>query len=121
MHQPIGSRSPIVANPTLNLLGSPHYNGKHPCHGAFLRGTALASSLRRVHFILRRRLFKIMRIITGAALSASLSAASAAFFPLCAQQLASVNTNATVESLDSIVVLGTTRQDITALTSTAPV
>ena len=62
-----------------------------------------------------------MRISTGAVLAASLSAASMTVSPLHAEQLASTNSDVTEESLDSIVVLGTARQDITPLTSTAPV
>jgi iron complex outermembrane receptor protein len=68
-----------------------------------------------------------MRIFPGAAATAVLSTAAAAFAPLQAQQVA--NNEATLADttanpstdLDSIVVLGTARQDITPLTSTAPV
>jgi iron complex outermembrane receptor protein len=67
-----------------------------------------------------------MRIITGAALAALLTL-STTVLPLHAEQsaqplkLASTNTDIEVDALDSIVVLGTARQDITPLTSTAPV
>jgi iron complex outermembrane receptor protein len=66
-----------------------------------------------------------MRIISGAAAAVVLSAASLAASPLRAQQLASNNESAVngseASDLDSIVVLGTARQDVTSLTSTAPV
>jgi iron complex outermembrane receptor protein len=60
-----------------------------------------------------------MRNYKGAAVAVIMSAAAIA--PLRAQQLASADTSVNAESLDAVVVLGTARKDITALTSTAPV
>ena len=60
-----------------------------------------------------------MRNYKRAAVGVMMSAAAIA--PLRAQQLASVDTSVNAESLDAVVVLGTARKDITALTSTAPV
>src|SRR5580698_1181850 len=62
-----------------------------------------------------------MRFPKRAVLAASLSAASLTVSALHAQQLASTNTDVSEEALDSIVVLGTARKDVTPLTSTAPV
>jgi iron complex outermembrane recepter protein len=62
-----------------------------------------------------------MRNFKGAAFAVIISAA--AIGPLHAQrvELASADTNGEAEGLDEVVVLGTSRADITPLTSTAPV